>query len=69
MATVDSTTGLSSPVSMLDELAILADSYESFQLLAMAEDGHSSPVPIVLAQLNLRFRALVDGLGSAGLLS
>jgi hypothetical protein len=77
MATADSSTGVRAPVSVpvllpvppLEALAVLACAYESFQLLAMAEDGHDAPVPVVLLELNHRLRLIVDQLDAMGLLS
>ena len=69
MATADFSTGVSTPIPALDDLANLAGAYEAFQLLAMSEDGHSSPVPVVLAELNNRLRSIVEALDYQGLLS
>jgi hypothetical protein len=69
MADDDFTTGVPAPIPLLDELACLASAYEAFYLLAQSEDGQSSPVPTVLAELNNRLRSIVDGLDAMGLLS
>jgi hypothetical protein len=69
MADDDSSTVTRAPIPVLDALAQLACAYESFQLLAMSEDGHSSPVPVVLAQLNFQLRSIVVELDAMGLLS
>jgi hypothetical protein len=76
MVAVDSSTGVRAsnslslllPVPPIEALADLVGAYESFQLMAMFEDGHSAPVPIVLAQLNLRLRSIVNDLDDMGLL-
>lgn len=67
MANADFTTGQVAP--NFDELASLADAYEAFQLMAMNEVGHGSPVPTVLHSLNRQLRAFVEQLDRAGFLS
>jgi hypothetical protein len=69
MATVNLSTVIRAPIPALDALACLAGAYESFQLLAITEDGADAPVPAVLAELNNRLRSIVDELDKMGLLS
>lgn len=69
MADANSNTGLSAPIPVLDELASLAGAYESFLLLTFVEDGPTSPVPPVLAELNKRLRSIVNDLDSQRFLS
>lgn len=69
MADADSSTGVSASSLPLDELAFLADSYESLEILAFGEDGHNAPVPILLANLNKQLRHFLDKADGLGLLS
>lgn len=64
MATQDPTTQKS-----FDALADLVDAYDALTLLALAEDGHSAPVPMLLANLNRQLRAFVDQADSQRLVS
>jgi hypothetical protein len=68
MATEDRITGVVAPIALFDDLASLAGAYESFRLMAVAEDPHSH-IHIVLDQLNKRLQYIVDQLDSMGLVS
>lgn len=52
-----------------DGLANLADCYEALGLLAMDEEGHSSPTWVLLHNLNLQLRTFVAEADTRGLLS
>lgn len=52
-----------------DGLADLADCYEALTLLAFNEDGQSSPVVLLLTNLNSQLRAFLDEADEKGFLS
>ena len=55
--------------SLWDAVSLLADAFEALELMAMNEEGHSSPTFVLLNNLNRQLRGVVDLASGRGLLS